>query len=252
MDKSTVQQTQYVGRYAFQAQSATISTETHCVVTKSKTHLGLHPSAEVTGRRKGVSHGALKFKWSIQGLNKSKDQLPDIFIVSYLATSKHTVFLVMSNKCQYLEENQRFINIEDLLKTSIITKSTFFNIQNICRQLFLDQFEIFTQKLPINHMLSSKSFVLFFLRGWGGVHLTFVFVVKSKQWPSDVKKRANQLVSGIILARNKMSLATSENRNKDREIMKEIHFSLNSTRTWDASWGREGGITEFLWLKHSL
>lgn len=34
-----------------------------------------------------------------------------------------------------------------------------------------------------------------------------------------------------------MSLATSENRNEDREIMKEIHFSLNSTRTWDASWG---------------
>lgn len=83
-------------------------------------------------------------------------------------------------------------------------------------------------------MLSSKSFVLFFLRG-GGVHLTFVFVAKSKQWPSDVKKRANELVSGIILARNKMSLATSENRNKDREIMKEIHFNLNSTRTWDAS-----------------
>lgn len=52
----------------------------------------------------------------------------------------------MSNKCQYLEENQRFINIEDLLKTSIITKSTFFNIENICQQLFLDQFEIFTQK----------------------------------------------------------------------------------------------------------
>lgn len=97
----------------------------------------------------------------------------------------------MSNKCQYLEENQRFINIEDLLKTSIITKSTFFNIENICQQLFLDQFEIFTQKIPINHVLSSKSFVLFFLPGEGEVHLTFVFVAKSKQWPSDVKKRAN-------------------------------------------------------------
>lgn len=34
-----------------------------------------------------------------------------------------------------------------------------------------------------------------------------------------------------------MSLATSENRNEDTEIMKGIHFSLNSTRIWDASWG---------------
>lgn len=68
------------------------------------------------------------FKWPIHSLDKSKKQLPDIFIVYYLAAPKHTVFLVMTNKCQYLEENQSFINIEYLLKTIIITKSTILNI----------------------------------------------------------------------------------------------------------------------------
>lgn len=46
--------------------------------------------------------------------------------------------------------------------------------------------------------------------------------------------------------KNQMSLATSENRNKDREIMKEIHVSLNSIRTWDASWGG-ASLNSFGW-----
>lgn len=46
--------------------------------------------------------------------------------------------------------------------------------------------------------------------------------------------------------KNQMSLATSENRNKDREIMKEIHVSLNSIGTWDASWGR-ASLNSFGW-----
>lgn len=47
-----------------------------------------------------------------------------------------------------------------------------------------------------------------------------------------------------------MSLAAFENRNKDKEIMKEIHFSLKCTRTLDYSGGQDR--TKFCWLKHSL
>lgn len=90
-------------------------------------------------------------------------------------------------------------------------------------------------------MLSSKSFVLFFLLGerMGGGLSNFCLCGK-KQTIAEWCEEKSRLVSGIILAGGEKSLATSENRNKDREIMKEIHLSPNSTRTWGYPWGKAG------------
>lgn len=90
--------------------------------------------------------------------------------------------------------------------------------------------------MPINRMLSSKSFVLFFL--WEGEGSPSNFCPCGKrQTMADWCEDRRRVVSGLILAGGEKVTSVMENRNEHEEIMHEIHFGLKCTRTWDYSRG---------------
>lgn len=70
--------------------------------------------------------------------------------------------------------------------------------------------------MPINRMLSSKSFVLFFLWEGEGIHPTFVSGAKDGTM-ADWCEGRRQLVSGFILAGGEKVTSTIENRKEDRD-----------------------------------
>lgn len=85
-------------------------------------------------------------------------------------------------------------------------------------------------------MLSSKSFVLFFLWEGEGGPSNFC-LCGQRRTMADWCEDRRQLVSGLILAGGEKVTSDIENRNEDKEITHEIHFGLKCTRTWGYSRG---------------